>query len=91
MLNDYRVLTTDYPGRPLFKANNKRFKEQTMLNDHHLGQGLKEYLSYYNQARPHQGVQQYSPVPYSPCKPEETIRYRAVMGGLIRDYYREVA
>jgi len=62
-----------------------------VLNERHLGQVLKDYLAYYNQVRPHQGLQQQSPIPYAPCKPEGKIRQRAVLGGLIRDYYREAA
>ena len=62
-----------------------------VLSERHLEQVLKEYLPYYNQARPHQGLQQQSPIPYSSCKAEGMIRHRNVLGGLIRDYYREAA
>jgi len=62
-----------------------------VLNERHLGQVLKGCLAYYNQTRPHQGLQQQTPIPYTPCKPQRKIRHRAVLGGLIRDYYREAA
>ena len=52
---------------------------------------LTEYVHYYNTARPHQGLQQQTPLPYTPSPPNGTIRRRSVVGGLIRDYYREAA
>ncbi len=52
---------------------------------------LTEYLDYYNRARPHQGLAQQTPIPYTPSLPQGVIRHRKVLGGLIRDYYREAA
>ena len=52
---------------------------------------LTEYVDYYNQARPHQGLQQQTPIPYTPGVPQGAIHYRAVVGGLMRDYYRDAA
>ena len=51
---------------------------------------LTDYVEYYNRARPHQGLQQQTPIPYTPCL-QDTIRRRKVLGGLINDYYREAA
>ncbi len=62
-----------------------------VLNERHLGRVLKDYLAYYNQARPHQGLQQQTPIPYPLGKPVGKIRHRAILGELIRDYYREAA
>ncbi len=52
---------------------------------------LTEYVDYYNRARPHQGLHQHTPIPYTPGPLEGPIRHRKVLGGLIRDYYREAA
>ena len=52
---------------------------------------LTEYLDYYNRARPHQGLAQQTPIPYTPGLPQGPIRHRKVLSGLIRDYYREAA
>jgi putative transposase len=52
---------------------------------------LTEYVAYYNRARPHQGLQQQTPIPYAPGLPQGLIRHRPVLGGLIRDYYRAAA
>ena len=52
---------------------------------------LAEYVDYYNRARPHQGLAQQTPIPYTPCLPQGVIRHRKVLSGLIRDYYRDAA
>jgi transposase InsO family protein len=52
---------------------------------------LTEYVDYYNRARPHQGLAQQTPIPYAPGLPQGVIRHRPVLGGLIRDYYRDAA
>ncbi len=62
-----------------------------ILNASHLRCVLREYVSYYNEARPHQGIQQDTPIPRLPCANEGAIRRREVLGGLIHDYYREAA
>jgi putative transposase len=62
-----------------------------IFGERHLLRVLKEYIAYYDQARPHQSLQQQTPIPYVPCLPEGVIRHRAVLGGLIHDYYREAA
>jgi putative transposase len=61
-----------------------------VLNERHLRRVLTEYLGYYNTRRPHQGVDQDSPLGLT-MSTEGPIRYRNVLGGIIRDYYREAA
>jgi len=48
-------------------------------------------VAYYNARRPHQGIEQDSPLGLELASPEGSIRYRNVLGGIIRDYYREAA
>jgi putative transposase len=62
-----------------------------IVSEHHLRRVLKAYLTYYNQARPHQGLQQQTPIPLPPCPSQGEIRRREVLGGLIHGYYREAA
>jgi putative transposase len=62
-----------------------------ILNERHLRRVLKEYVIYYNERRPHQGLDQDSPLGLEPATLEGPIRYRNVLGGIIRDYYREAA
>jgi transposase InsO family protein len=62
-----------------------------ILNERHLRRVLTEYIAYYNARRPHQGLDQDSPLGLEPGIAEGPIRYRNVLGGIIRDYYREAA
>jgi len=52
---------------------------------------LTEYVDYYNQARPHQGLHQQTPIPYIQGPFKGPIRHRKVLGRLIRDYYQDAA
>ena len=61
-----------------------------ILSERHLHRVVKEYMQYFNHARPHQGIKQ-----HIPCRPErlETppvnseLASRPVLGGLHHDYY----
>jgi putative transposase len=61
-----------------------------ILGQRHLRRILLEYVQYYNTARPHQGIQQYAPLPFPPVQSGPVAR-RDVLGGIIHDYYRQVA
>lgn len=60
-----------------------------ILNEQHLQRVMKEYTAYYNLRRPHQGLRQKSPLGFN--LEQGNIRYRKVLGGILRDYYREAA
>jgi transposase InsO family protein len=62
-----------------------------ILNEHHLHRIVSEYVRFYNQARPHQGLGQHIPIPGRPRSPEGSIHRREVLGGLLNDYYRQAA
>jgi transposase InsO family protein len=62
-----------------------------ILNERHLHRTLNEYVSYYNSRRPHQGLNQDSPLGLAPVTQNGPVRHRKVLGGIIRDYYREAA
>ena len=62
-----------------------------IFSERSLHRVLAEFVNYYNRARPHQGLHQQTPILYPPCPPQGAIRQRQVLGGLIRDYYREAA
>jgi hypothetical protein len=62
-----------------------------ILNERHLRRVLKEYVAYYNERRPDQGLDQDSPLGLEPGSPEGQIRYRNILGGIIRDSYRKAA
>ena len=59
-----------------------------ILNEAHLRRTLNEFVDYYNHARPHQGLDQQSPVPRTPPETEGVVTCRQVLGGIINDYYR---
>ena len=60
-----------------------------VLNENHLSRVLKEYAHYYNHARPHQGIGQHFPVSRLERSIHGPIPRRDIMGGVIRDYYRQ--
>ena len=62
-----------------------------ILNERHLRRVLHEYIAYYNTRRPHQGLEQDSPMGMVLASQPGPVRYREVLGGIIRDYYREAA
>ena len=62
-----------------------------ILGERHLHQVLKEYVSYFNHARPHQGIAQQIPAGDNRSVGDGPIRCRDVLGGIIHDYYRAAA
>jgi hypothetical protein len=53
---------------------------------------LTTYVSYYNTARPHQGIAQQSPVPWQRSTARDCpIERRDMLGGVLHDYYRRAA
>lgn len=59
-----------------------------ILNEAHLRRVLNEFLTYYNQRRPHQGLDQQSPIERQEPLTEGLIQKRKVLGGIINDYFR---
>ncbi len=62
-----------------------------ILNTRHCRRILQEYTTYYYERRPHQSLQQDSPLGLESGAVQGPIRCRHVLGGIIRDYYREAA
>jgi putative transposase len=62
-----------------------------VLNDRHLLSVMKEYVGFYNAARPHQGIDQRTPIPIERSIKAGTIARREVLGGITNDYYRIAA
>lgn len=59
-----------------------------VLDQRHLHYVLTEYLDYYNCGRPHQGIEQRTPIPLPISKPQGQIERRDILHGLIHDYRR---
>ena len=62
-----------------------------IVNEAHLRRVLTAYVAHYNQARPHQGLEQRTPLPPTEPAGQGAIRRRERLGGLLREYYREAA
>jgi putative transposase len=62
-----------------------------IVSEAHLRHVLTAYVAYYNEARPHQGQDQRTPVPRGGAAGQGPVRRRDVLGGLLREYFREVA
>ena len=59
-----------------------------IVNESHLRRVLQDFLAYYNAQRPHQGLEQQSPIPRSIPKATGVVIRRSVLGGIINDYFR---
>jgi transposase InsO family protein len=62
-----------------------------IVGERHLHRVLQEYVSYFNHARPHQGIAQHIPAGDKRRRESGPVRCRDVLGGIIHDYYREAA
>jgi transposase InsO family protein len=62
-----------------------------IVNETHLRRVLREYIDYYDKARPHQGLAQQAPIPFPRGPSHGENHCRDVLGGIIHDYRREAA
>jgi putative transposase len=62
-----------------------------IVNEAHLRHVLAAYVRHDNEARPHQGLRQQTPVLFAPRACAGPVRRRDVLGGLIHEYHREAA
>jgi len=60
-----------------------------IVNQRHLHRVLQEYVEFYNQTRPHQGIGQQFPILGPERSTEGPIHRRNVLGGIIHDYFRQ--
>ena len=59
-----------------------------ILNQAHLVYALRAYEQYFNEARPHQGIQQHIPYPPTIRSTTGRVKRRDMLGGVLHDYYR---
>jgi putative transposase len=62
-----------------------------IINQAHLRRVMREFVAYHNSARPHQALDQHTPVPQTGPVGSGPVRCRNVLGGIIHDYYRDAA
>jgi hypothetical protein len=80
-----------YAERWVGSARRECLDHLLILNERHLQRVLVEYTTFYNQRRPHQGLDQQCPIPLPSDPADRPVRCRDVLGGIIRDYHREAA
>ena len=61
------------------------------LGHWHVRRVLKEYMTFYNTRRPHQGLAQQCPVPLTIVSRQGAVQRRDVLGGILHDYARAAA
>lgn len=59
-----------------------------IINEVHLRRVLSEFIDFYNSCRPHQGLNQQSPIPRAEPATTGKVERRQVLGGIINDYFR---
>jgi putative transposase len=62
-----------------------------ILGERYLRRLVCDYITFFNTARPHQGIVQQIPVPPASRAARGPVRCRNVLGGIIHDYYRDAA
>ncbi len=62
-----------------------------IINQTHLRHVMRDYVAFFNTARPHQGLEQQLPVSQASGQGHGPVRCRTVLGGIIHDYYRDAA
>lgn len=62
-----------------------------IINERHLRHVLTDYVAYYNERRPHQGLDQQCPIPSALAVGDGVVQRRDILGGLIHDYDRAAA
>lgn len=81
-----------YAERWVRTARNECLDHILVVNERHLVSVMCEFEAYYNERRPHQGIEQRTPiVPVSSGPSDGPVRCRDVLGGIIHDYYRLAA
>ena len=62
-----------------------------IINQTHLRRVMRDYIEFFNMARPHQGIEQQIPIPKVKRETSGPVHCRNVLGGIIHDYYRDAA
>ena len=80
-----------YAERWIRSAREECLDKLLIINQAHLRRVMREYITFFNTARPHQGLDQRIPVPMIALEHTGPVCSRAVLGGIIHDYYRDAA
>jgi transposase len=77
-----------YTERWVRTARQECLDHLLIVIESHLRRVLNEYLAYYNSRRPHQGLEQQSPIPRAKPMTTGVVNKRQVLSGIINDYFR---
>jgi putative transposase len=80
-----------FAERWMRSVREKCLEKLLTINQAHLRRVMREYVAFFNTVRPHQGLDQRIPVPLRDLEHTGPVRSRAVLGGIIHDYYRDAA
>ena len=72
-------------------VRNECLDKLLIFTEPHLRRVLREYVTYYNEARPHQALAHQPPIPRTTATADGALRRRRVLGGIQNDYYRDAA
>jgi hypothetical protein len=86
-----RNMRCRYVERWVGSARRECLDQMLILNERHLLRVLTAYTTFYNERRPHQGLDQRCPVPFPPDPGAGPVRCRKIIGGILHDYHRESA
>jgi len=77
-----------FAERWVLSARSECLDHVLILNEAHLRRVLQTYIEYYNTRRPHQSLEQQSPIPYSQAPDMGAVKKRQLLGGILNDYFR---
>jgi putative transposase len=80
-----------YAERWIRSAREECLDKLLIINQAHLRRVMREYITFFNTARPHQGLEQQIPVSKITHENTGPVCCRTVLGGIIHDYYRDAA
>jgi transposase InsO family protein len=80
-----------YAERWVGSARRECLDHLLILSERHLQRVLTEYTTFYNGRRPHQGLDQWCPIPPPSDPGDRPVRCRDLLGGILHDYHREAA
>jgi putative transposase len=95
-----KVITTPYRApnanayaeRWIRSVREECLDKTLVINQARLWRVMRDYVEFFNTARPHQGIAQQIPVPNATNRQTSgPVRCRNVLGGIIHDYYRDAA
>jgi len=88
----YRPQCNCYVERLMRTLRQECLRHLIVLDQRHLRWVLQQYLAYYHRARPHQGLNQETPLPQLRLLSKDgAIHSRPVLGGLHHEYFRTAA